>query len=129
MDETDLSVCFQPTTAQRCRSETEKFVLEDLFSAVLSKFKKYQPSKNVKFHNLGFFQSLKLCNLMGKILRISLKLNFTPNTLGCYGLNYTRTEEWPDLSIAKAISNINRYVSLFPHQCHFPKSKPTDFCS
>jgi len=23
---------------------------------------------------------------MGKILRISLKLNFTPNTLGCYGL-------------------------------------------
>jgi len=25
-------------------------------------------------------------NLMGKILQISLKLNFTPNTLGCYGL-------------------------------------------
>jgi len=25
---------------------------------------------------------------MGKILRISLKLNFTPNTLGCYGLIY-----------------------------------------
>jgi len=24
---------------------------------------------------------------MGKILRISLKLNFSPNTLGCYGLN------------------------------------------
>jgi len=23
---------------------------------------------------------------MGKILSISLKLNFTPNTLGCYGL-------------------------------------------
>jgi len=23
---------------------------------------------------------------MGKILTISLKLNFTPNTLGCYGL-------------------------------------------
>jgi len=23
---------------------------------------------------------------MGKIFRISLKLNFTPNTLGCYGL-------------------------------------------
>jgi len=23
---------------------------------------------------------------MGKIIRISLELNFTPNTLGCYGL-------------------------------------------
>jgi len=33
-----------PTTAQRCRSETEKFILEDLFSSVLSKFKKYHPS-------------------------------------------------------------------------------------
>jgi len=32
-------------------------------------------------------QSLKLRNLMGKILRISLKLNFSPNTLGGYGLN------------------------------------------
>jgi len=25
---------------------------------------------------------------MGKILRVSLMRNFTPNTLGCYGLNY-----------------------------------------
>jgi len=24
---------------------------------------------------------------MGKILSISLKLNFTPNTMGCYGLS------------------------------------------
>jgi len=28
---------------------------------------------------------------MGKVLRISLKLNFTPNTLGCYGLNHDCT--------------------------------------
>ena len=25
---------FQPATAQRCRSETQKFILEDLFSSV-----------------------------------------------------------------------------------------------
>jgi len=30
-----------------------------------------------------------LRNLMGKILSIALKLNFTPNTLGCYGLTVT----------------------------------------
>jgi len=53
----------------------------------LSKFKKYHPSENLKFNNLGLFQSLKLRNIMGKILPISLKFNFTPNTLGCYGLN------------------------------------------
>jgi len=62
-------------------------ILEDLFSSVLSQFKKYHPSENLKFNNLGIFQSLKLHILMEKILPISLKLNFTPNTLGCYGLN------------------------------------------
>jgi len=49
--------------------------------------KKYYLSENLKFNYLGIFQSLKLRILMGKILSISLKLNFTPNTLGCYGLN------------------------------------------
>jgi len=29
---------------------------------------------------------------MGKILRVSLKLNFTPNTLGCYGLTIEAVE-------------------------------------
>jgi len=64
----------------------KKNILEDLFSSVLSQFKKYHPSANTKFNNLRIFQSLKLRNLMGKILQISLKLNSTPNTLGCYGL-------------------------------------------
>jgi len=80
------------TTAERCRSETEKFILEDLFSSFFSKLKKkkkYCPSGNLKFYNFGLFQSLKLRNLMEKILRISLTLNFTPNTLGCYGLSYS----------------------------------------
>jgi len=39
------------TTAQRCRSETENFILKDLFSAALSHFKKGVPidptAKNV----------------------------------------------------------------------------------
>ena len=41
--------CFfsQPFTAQRCRSETEKNILEDLSSSVLLQFKKYQPSGNM----------------------------------------------------------------------------------
>ena len=68
---------------------TEKYILEDIFSSVLSQFKKYHPSGNLIFKKLGIFKSLKLRNLLGKILRISLKLNFAPNTLGCYGLSLT----------------------------------------
>jgi len=75
-----------PTTAQQCRSATKKNILVDLFSSVLPQFKKYHPSGNMKFNYLGIFQNLKLRILMGKILSISLKLNFTPNTSGCYGL-------------------------------------------
>jgi len=47
---------------------------------------KYHPSENLGFNNLSILQSLKLRNLMEKILRISHKLNFTPNALGCYAL-------------------------------------------
>jgi len=39
--------------------ETEKNILEDLFSSVLSQFKKYHTG-NMKFNNLDIFQSLKL---------------------------------------------------------------------
>jgi len=82
-------------TAQRCRSETGNFILEVLFSSVLSNFKNYHPSGNLKFITLGIFQSLKLRNLMRKILEISLKQNFTPNTstLGCYGLKQSKVEK------------------------------------
>jgi len=68
-----------------------KTYLEDLFCSVLSKYKKYHSSGNLKFNNVGIFQSLKLRNLMGKILRISLKLNSTPNTLGCYELSEAKS--------------------------------------
>jgi len=66
---------------------SEKNILEDLFSSVLSHFKKYHPSGNLKFNYLGIFQRSKLRILMENIPPICLKLNFTPNTLGGYELN------------------------------------------
>jgi len=63
-----------------------KTILENLFTSAMSQFKKYYPSGNLKFYYLGIFESSKLRILMEKILSISLKLNFTPNTLVCYGL-------------------------------------------
>jgi len=50
----------------------------------LLQFKKYRPSGNLKFNNVGIFQGVKFRILMEKILPISLKLNFTQNILGCY---------------------------------------------
>jgi len=60
--------------------QQKKNIFEDLFSSVLSQLKKYHPSG-------GILKSLKLRILDRKILPISLKLNFIPNTLGCKGLN------------------------------------------
>jgi len=61
--------------------------LEGLFSSALSKLKKRNhPCGNLKYNDFGIFKSLKLRILMKKNLLISLKLNFNPNTLGCYGL-------------------------------------------
>jgi len=68
------------------RSATEKNIFQDLSSSVLSQFKKYHPSGNSKCYYLGILKSLKLRILVRKMLLISLKLNFTPNTLGCKGL-------------------------------------------
>jgi len=48
--------------------------------------KKYYPSGNLKFYGLGILKSLKFRISVKKILTISIKLNFTPNTLGCKGL-------------------------------------------
>jgi len=47
----------------------------------------------LKFNNLGIFQGLKFRNLLEKILPISPKLNFTPNTLGCYELKIKKTKQ------------------------------------
>jgi len=71
LKEVELGFC-QPFTAQRCPSATEKNIFEDLFSSVLSQFKKYHPSENLKLYNLGNLKSLKMRNLVKKILPISL---------------------------------------------------------
>jgi len=62
----------------------KNIILDNLYSSVLSKFKNYHSSGKLKYSRI--FKSLKLRNLNGKILPISLKLNFTPNTSGNYGL-------------------------------------------
>jgi len=49
-------------------------MLEDLFSSVLSQLKKYHHSGNLKFNNLGIFQSFKLSNLMEKPFEFLLSL-------------------------------------------------------
>jgi len=64
------------------------FFKEDLFSSDLSQLKKYHNSRNLQFINLGIFHSFKFRFSKGKVLSISHKLNFTPNTLGCYGLTH-----------------------------------------
>jgi len=69
------------------RQHKKNNISEDLFSSVLSQFKKYLSSGNLKFNYFRIFQSLKLRIFVGKIISIYLKLNFTPNTLGCFGLN------------------------------------------
>jgi len=56
-DESRRNDYFNPLTAQRCRSETEIFILEDLFSSVFVTIYKISPSGNLKFNNLGIFQS------------------------------------------------------------------------
>jgi len=48
--------------------------------------KEISPSGNQKFYNLGIFQSLEFRISMKKFAQISLKLNVTPNVLGCNGL-------------------------------------------
>jgi len=58
-------------------------ILEDLFSSVVSQLKKKSPPCEPEFRH---FPKLKIAYFNGKILSISLKLNFTPCTLGCYGL-------------------------------------------
>jgi len=77
---------FNPLPPSDAVQKQKTFILEDLFSSVLSQFKKDHPSGNLKFKYLGISQSLKLRIFMEKILPISLKLNCTPHTLGCYGL-------------------------------------------
>jgi len=49
----------------------KKNILWDLCGPVLSEFKKYHTSGNLKFNNVGIFQSSKLLILMGNILHFN----------------------------------------------------------
>jgi len=68
LDEESLFNPQPPSDAVR----KQKFLLEDLFSSVLLQFKKYHPSGNLKFNNLGIFQSFKLRYLMKKFFKFLL---------------------------------------------------------
>jgi len=96
-------------------SETKTFILEDLTSSVLSQLKKYHPSRNLNFNDLGIFRSLKLNISVKKILPISLNLNFTPFTLGCCGLMKKN-----DFKIEKA--KVNMHTTLEGFVC-IPKGE------
>jgi len=96
----------------------QTFILEDLFSSVSSQFKKYHPFGNLKLNNLGIFQSLKFRIRMGKILPISLKLNFTRNTLDCCGL-------MPNLGTLLILHLSYNLPSLAPFSNLFP---PNTIC-
>ena len=104
----------------------KKNILEALFSSVFFffQFRKYRPTGYLKLNNLGIFQSWKFRILMEKSLPISLKLNFTPNILGCYGLrgpcspmNKCRLLEWKScflpsgMRVAKTRRKIVRLLS------------------
>jgi len=58
----------------------QKFILDPPVQYCHNFKKKYHPSGNLEFNNLGNFQSLALRLLVEKILPISLKLNFTSDT-------------------------------------------------
>jgi len=91
----------------------KKNSLEDLFG-LCHNLKKYHASGNLNFNNPGIFQSLKSRILWKKILPISLKLNFTPNTLTCFGLIFKNSRDFQRLKIFKVLddnSNILRTSS------------------
>jgi len=62
---------FNPLPPSDAVQQQKKNILEDLFSSVLSQFKKYPSSGNLKFNYLGNFQSLKLRILMKKSFHFS----------------------------------------------------------
>jgi len=54
-----MHAIFNPLPPSDVRQQ-KKNIFEDIFSSVLSQFKKYHPSGYLKINNLGIFQSLKL---------------------------------------------------------------------
>jgi len=78
------------TATSRCRSQTEKKYFRGSFQ-LLSQFKTYQPSGNLKFNNLGFSKSLKLRILMGKSPSNFSKAKFHSKYFGRLWVKITTT--------------------------------------
>ena len=100
---------FNPLPPSDAIRKQKKNILEDFLSSVLSQFKKYHPSGNLTFNNLGIFQSLTFRILMKKkILPISLKVNFTPNILSCCGFTHSLSKPelfWRQLDLLKPLNS------------------------
>jgi len=95
---TTASLSFREALAMPFRSR-KKNILENLFISVLSHFKKYHPSGNMKFNNLGIFSKLKTSYFNGKkssifflskfyyehfkLLLVNLKKNFSYPCFRC----------------------------------------------
>jgi len=60
-----------PSDADR-KQKKKIYILENLFSLVLSEFKKHHPSGNLDSINFGIFKNLKFRIFMDNILPISL---------------------------------------------------------
>jgi len=55
---------------------------------------------------------------MGKIPRISLELNFTPNTLGCYGLQNQSPNIAFNFSKVKAFFELKKWIFFLKWEKH-----------
>jgi len=90
-NQTTYNSCINPLRPSDAVRKPKNLFQRTFLVQYCQNFKKYiSPSVNLKFSNLGIFQSSRLRNLMGKILSISLKLNFTPNTyFGLLWVNLT----------------------------------------
>jgi len=86
-----IRLCNDIINAQRSLS-LEKSVLEDLFSSVLSQFKKYHSSENLKLNNVGIFPKLKIAYFNGKISFNSSLAKFHSIYFGMLWVKYHYTK-------------------------------------
>ena len=95
------------------RIQKNKNSLEDPFSSVLSQFKKYRLSENLKFNNLSIFQNLKLRILMEKILPIFSKAKFHSKYSGVLWVKRRdfKGRGWLQGLLAVALKGMRAFVS------------------
>jgi len=75
------------------------------------------PLETYEIQQFRHFSKLRIAYFSGEILSISLKLNFTPNTLGCHWL---KVHHIVSLLMAKSLNNDNgENVSESNHENQF----------